>query len=56
MLAALEGSVALLELLDGISTPYVPESSADRTVAEPFGAFLSSIGVAGFRDRPQGNV
>ncbi|WP_045194199.1 ATP-binding protein [Rhodococcus sp. B7740] len=49
VLAALEGPTALQELLDGISTPHVPESSADRTVEEPVRAFLTSIGVAGFR-------
>ncbi|MDI9932376.1 hypothetical protein QM588_18330 [Rhodococcus sp. IEGM 1354] len=49
VLAALEGPTALRELLDGVSTPHVPESSADRTVEEPVGALLTSIGVAGFR-------
>ncbi|MCJ0893766.1 hypothetical protein [Rhodococcus sp. ARC_M5] len=49
VLAALEGWTSLQELLDGISTPHVPESSADRTVEEPVDAFLTSIGVAGFR-------
>lgn len=48
-MAALEGPTALQELLDGISTLRVPESSADRTVEVPVGAFLTSIGVAGFR-------
>ncbi|MBY4214205.1 hypothetical protein HQO42_21720 [Rhodococcus fascians] len=51
VLAALEGPTSLQELLDGISTPHVPESAADRTVKEPVGAFLTSIGVAGFRGR-----
>lgn len=34
VLAALEGPTSLQELLDGISTPHVPEPSADRTVEE----------------------
>ena len=49
VLAALEGPTALQELLDGVSTPHVPEPSGDRTVEEPVGAFVTSIGVAGFR-------
>ena len=49
VLAALEGPTALKELLDGVSTPHVPESSAGKTLEEPVGAFLTSIGVAGFR-------
>ncbi|WP_179275778.1 hypothetical protein [Rhodococcus sp. 06-418-5] len=49
VLAALEGPKALQELLDGVSTPHVPEPSSDRTVEEPVGAFLTSIGVGGFR-------
>jgi len=49
VLAALEGPTALQELLDGISTPHVPEPSGSQLVEEPVGAFLTSITVAGFR-------
>ncbi|CCQ15619.1 putative uncharacterized protein [Rhodococcus sp. AW25M09] len=49
VLAALEGPTSLQELLDGISTPHVPEPSGSQLVEEPVGAFLTSIGVAGFR-------
>ncbi|WP_032364317.1 AAA family ATPase [Rhodococcoides fascians] len=49
VLAALEGSTALQELLDGVSTPHVPEPSGSQLVEEPVGAFLTSITVAGFR-------
>lgn len=49
VLAALEGPTALQELLDGISTPHVPEPSGSKLVEEPVGAFLTSITVAGFR-------
>ncbi|MBM7245194.1 hypothetical protein HQO12_19295 [Rhodococcus fascians] len=42
VLAALEGPTALQELLDGISTPRVPEPSGTQFVEEPVGAFLTS--------------
>ncbi|CAH0229658.1 AAA family ATPase [Rhodococcoides fascians] len=49
VMAALEGPTSLQELLDGISTPHVPEPSGSQLVEEPVGAFLTSITVAGFR-------
>lgn len=49
VLAALEGPTALQELLDGVSTPHVPEPSGSQLLEEPVGAFLTSITVAGFR-------
>ena len=49
VMAALEGPMSLQELLDGISTPHVPEPSGSQLLEEPVGAFLTSITVAGFR-------
>ncbi|MDZ7912593.1 MAG: AAA family ATPase [Rhodococcus sp. (in: high G+C Gram-positive bacteria)] len=49
VLAALEGPNELQDLLDGVSTPHVPAPSGTGPVEEPVGAFLTSIGVAGFR-------
>jgi hypothetical protein len=49
VLAALEGPTSGQELPDGVSTARVPEPSANRTVEQPVFAFLTSIGVAGFR-------
>jgi len=49
VLAALEGPTSLQELLDGISTPHVPEPTGSQLLEEPVGAFLTSITVAGFR-------
>lgn len=46
VLAALEGPTALQELPDGVSTPLVPESSANGTVVEPVGPFLTYVDVA----------
>ncbi|MBY6366557.1 AAA family ATPase [Rhodococcoides corynebacterioides] len=48
VMAALDGDDALTGLLDGTSMPQ-PRTPSDVETAEPVGAFLTSISVAGFR-------